>query len=634
MNIKKLEAVNFRGQTFTRELGPVTLITGDNFAGKTTVTDAIKFALTGTLPGIGKTPPLLYGALAGDPEAEGMVMVTAFFSEGERKALVQLERTKRGAVSQSGVPAADVALDPFLADPARFFSLTAAEQTAAIYRASGAGKLGVEQVAQSLWEVEAQPVGFRDEFLRAICGELEPTFAKFGPAAPDKLTENWKDRMRNAKLTVKQLSGAFSGMKLPLEMPRPADDLAELRSKRNALIGKRWELRALVGEDARKAQLTERIRAAKAELDVKREELAGVAEQHETAPPEPLLLAQYREALPAIKQARAAVEGINSEITRRVTELEGLKDVTICPTCGAKANLDAARERMTDGILQAEAQQDDAKRKLYELEGQFDMAGIEELTALWECAKQDWAEAHDKRAILTFAITAAEQRLRESEAELANLTGDRESRIADLTAEVDGLPAVEQLVAEAEARQRAFEDYQRLLAERGKVEGDLVRATCEVEVLTGCVKALTKLVAAESEKAFGTVLKLSEAFTDGLLNSPLEFRDGELGRRVADADRRAGRVAPAGAWIPVQSFSGTENLLAMAGFGIALARLAPFKFVVLDELGRLDQRRREAVANRMVKLVEAGTIHQVIMIDASADGPSFTVPNSVHVLEL
>jgi len=633
MNIKKLESVNFRGQTFTRELGPVTLITGDNFAGKTTVTDAIKFALSGTLPGIGKTPPLLYAALAGDPEAEGVVEVRAVFND-IRDTKMRLERTKRGSVSQDGVPAADVALDPFLADPARFFSLTAAEQTAAIYRASGAGKLGGEQVAQALWEVEAQPVGFRDEFLRAICGELEPTFAKFGPAAPDKLTENWKDRMRNAKLTVKQLSGAFAGMKLPLEMPRPADDLPELRAKRDARVGKRGELRALVGGDARKAQLTERIRAAQAELETKRAELARVAEQPETAPPEPQTLVQYREALPAIKQARDAVDGINAEITRRITELNGLKDVTICPTCGAKANLDTARQRMAEGIAQAEMLLADAERKLEALEGQFDMVGIEELTAMWECAKQDWGEAHDKRASITFAITAAEQRLRESEAELANLTGDRESRIADLTAEVDGLPAVEQLVAEAEARQRAFDDYQRLLAERGTMEGLLLRATCEVEVLSGCVKAMTKLVAAESEKAFGTVLKLSEAFTDGLLNSPLEFRDGELGRRVVEVDRKAGRVAPVGAWIPVQSFSGTENLLAMAGFGIALARLAPFKFVVLDELGRLDQRRREAVANRMVNLVEAGTVDQVIMIDASADGPSFTVPKGVTVIEL
>lgn len=633
MNIKKLEAVNFRGQTFTRELGPVTIITGDNFAGKTTITDAIKFVLSGTLPGVGKTPPLLYAALAGDPEAEGAVAVSAWF-DGTRNSTVRLERTKRGAVSQDGVPAADVALDPFLADPARFFTLTAAEQTAAIYRASGAGQLGAESVTAALWAVEAQPVAVRDELLREICGEITPTFAKFGPAAPDKLMDNWKDRMRNAKLTVKQLSGAFAGMKLPLEMPRPADDLAALRAQRDALVGKRGELRALVGEDARKAQLTERIRAAQAELAAKREELSAVAEQPETAPPEPQTLAQYREALPAIKQLRTTIEGINAEITRRVTELNGLKDVTICPTCGAKVNLDAARERMAEGIAQAEMQLADAERKLDGLEGQFDMGGIEELTALWECAKQDWAAAHDKRATLTFAITAAEQRVRESEAELAKLTGDRDARIAELTAEVNGLPAVEAQVAEAEARQRAFDDYQRLLGERGAMEGALLRATCEVEVLSGCVKALTKLVASESENAFGTVLKLSEAFTDGLLNSPLEFRDGELGRRVVEADRKAGRVAPVGAWIPVQSFSGTENLLAMAGFGIALARMAPFKFVVLDELGRLDQRRREAVANRMVKLVEVGTVDQVIMIDASADGPSFTVPNGVTVIEL
>jgi hypothetical protein len=125
------------------------------------------------------------------------------------------------------------------------------------------------------------------------------------------------------------------------------------------------------------------------------------------------------------------------------------------------------------------------------------------------------------------------------------------------------------------------------------------------------------LVGKWSEKAFGKVLALSRAFTDGLLNSPLEFRDGELGRCVSEQDRKAGRNVPMGSWIPWRSFSGTEELIGMAAFGLALARTARFKLVVLDEFGRLDDERRRNVLVRVKELVENGTITQAILIGAS-----------------
>ena len=66
MHITKLTTKNWKGRDLDLALTPVTVVTGDNFAGKTSVPMAIRFALTGYLPPpIGKRNEAIF-ALAGD----------------------------------------------------------------------------------------------------------------------------------------------------------------------------------------------------------------------------------------------------------------------------------------------------------------------------------------------------------------------------------------------------------------------------------------------------------------------------------------------------------------------------------------------------------------------------------------
>jgi hypothetical protein len=51
---------------------------------------------------------------------------------------------------------------------------------------------------------------------------------------------------------------------------------------------------------------------------------------------------------------------------------------------------------------------------------------------------------------------------------------------------------------------------------------------------------------------------------------------------------------------------------------VALANRAPFKLVVMDELGRMSEERRLQVVERMAELVKIGTIHQFIGVDVDA----------------
>lgn len=67
--ITEVSARNFKGQTFKHELGPVTVFAGPNASGKSARLDALRLALWGHLPEIGKQPGAILG-LSSDPEME------------------------------------------------------------------------------------------------------------------------------------------------------------------------------------------------------------------------------------------------------------------------------------------------------------------------------------------------------------------------------------------------------------------------------------------------------------------------------------------------------------------------------------------------------------------------------------
>jgi hypothetical protein len=66
MKIQRVDFKNLKGSSDSIVLGPATLIYGRNFTGKTTITDAIKLALLGYLPGLDKTAAGVFELASGD----------------------------------------------------------------------------------------------------------------------------------------------------------------------------------------------------------------------------------------------------------------------------------------------------------------------------------------------------------------------------------------------------------------------------------------------------------------------------------------------------------------------------------------------------------------------------------------
>lgn len=615
MFINHVRGHNFKGQSFEQKLGPMTLISGDNFAGKSTLTDAIRLALAGYLPAVGKSAGSLWGALAGNPEREGTMEVAIGFDTW-RTSKLAFARSKKGAVSVEGAVPADLALDPMLLDVRQFFGMTAAQRTAVIFGASGAKGIVAEELVEKLGAIQASPATVRDTLMRRITEQVEAADADV-----DRLLADWKETLKAAKANHKVAAGAFAGMTLPLRIPTKPTGIAELAAKRDALTAKRGELAALLRQDSREAQLREAVVRVTANLTELRTAAAELQELPEESPERPGLLDDYELAKDEIESTKERIAIIREDYARLTAELNALAGVTICPHCGETGGVERARTSLRTRLREAHDSEADAVQKLEEASAPF--MDLKTVTAEWQEAMREFDDLRKQHENAQRRITETESVLAKSQAELDGLVGNRAAQVEKLTAEVAELPEVEKELDEAQAAKVACDEYKKLVEQRTKREEQALALACEVEVYTQAITALNEHVAKRGEEAFGKVLQLSDAFTKGLLNSPLEFRDGELGRRVSKADRDAGITAPIGAWISRESFSGTEELLAMAGFGVALARMAPFVLVILDEMGRLTTERRKAVATRMLELIQAGTVHQVIMIDPEPDGVGY-----------
>lgn len=613
MHITQVGVQNFKGQDFNRTLGPITVIVGDNFSGKTTVPDAIRLALTGYLPQIGKLPGATYGTLAGNPDDPGTMEVAVKFDTGRESRLTFI-RTKKGSVSVEGAVPMDLALNPMLADVRTFFAMTGADRINAIFAAAGNVKIEAKAITDAIGEVQASPVKVRDAVLRKLGAEVTAGFSGVGTtaqAAVDRLLTAWTAEAKEARVRHKVAAGAFAGMTLPLSLPKRPENLDALREKRDALVAKRGELKTLLAGNALVASLRVKITETEAAVALASKALEGVTDPG-PEPTKPEILIEFDAAQSELDEIQEANADIAERLGKARLNIERLSGVTICPTCGQHADNAKLIEREKTSVTELEAAMERNLDQATKFNERFE--DIASIAGQYEQEVDAWTQANEHRAKLTDELENQTKRLTGYRSQLAAAETDQSGRIAELTKEVEALPEATMDVTLAEQSKTDADNYDRLLEAREAKEQEVLREECTATVYAESVKAVNRVVQEVSERAFKTVLELSDDFTRGLLNSPLEFRDGELGRTED------------GGWIPHTAFSGTEQLLAYAGFSVALARTAGFRLVVLDEMGRLSLGRRQDVAIRMEELIAAGKIDQAILIDA-------TVPGTVRMLD-
>lgn len=648
MKIKTIAAHNFAGSDFKHDLAPVTIIAGKNYSGKTKIPTAIRLALSGSLP-----PPIgtkgVY-RLAGNPDAAGSMSV-AIETDTGRKVALKWTRDAKGKVSFEGGIPSDLVMPEILSDPKGFWSKTSAERIQTIFEACpGAGKDLDKNISKRLGEIAVGPLKLRETFLEEIRAGIKDLFttAKVKPQlAAARLIDWLKVSAKDAADSGKVATAALSAMGPALE--KPADVTAELEKAQQDLA--RLQIgfdKTQVDTNEALADVTRKIEAYSRKyqqtpvehlMDFINNELQTVAKDlRGLTPPPPIgdIQEELEAAHDAKFDAQAAITVHKGAVLKLEKDLGDLQIADVCPICRAKATgwKDRAVAATTsdlkvtqDGLARAIAARERAD------------AEITRLTACAEATLKARSEYDQRKA----ELMAADEQLETDRDNLGPLLTER-ARLKTVLAETqeadEEAPAK---VADLQTRiqllrqqQAVLSTYEQDRSKRIELEERAATATAKAGIFKAAVKLAVEEQTKVSETAFNTVLKTARAFTDGLLNSPLEFIDGDLGRSVAEADtKRPGFVATVGSWITHETFSDSEQRIAYSAFAVALAAEASVKIVIIDEMATLEPERKTAFVQRLIDLVKAGTIDQAICLEpVAADYQKFAAKGQVKIINL
>lgn len=616
MRIEKLNAVNLHGKNFGVQFDRINILTGDNYVGKTAAMKAIRLALTGWLPPpIGKTPGSIY-KLAGNPEAEGKLDIQLVTDTGREIHHAFIRDAKGKTSTEGGVPA-DLVMPPLLCDPRLFFAMSGADRIKTIFLACDITKsgFGPETIIKRLDEIDAMPRKTRETTIEEMTKVIRTNFSRLSlNESAVSVVAGFKASQSESKSAADRASGSFQAFKTRLAQTRHTDKSSEITAVETQIqqVGTTdfierervaSELEALknnitnefsIISDFEK-MLTKDIAASKTEID----DFTAKVNNASRAEPEDIVVPEQ-----TLGEINARMTELDEKCIKFISEvdtnkatLETVVKLKLCAKCSK-----ALSKSLQGGIDLAQIAHDDARKEWNKLGDEH-----EKLSKEIEQIKARNKEASELMIIWENAIEKTTQRRDMMRAMLAKYT--------NLVAKIKTLPppadttALRMKLAELNGQQDAYKLWKNDQNRQDELEHELLTEQCKEAVY----KAAVKIVLEEQEKvmtfAFNEVLKVAKHFTDDMLNSPLEFYNGELGRRVCKADDS---TAPIGSWISNETFSGTETAIAHAGFSIALAQSAPMKIVFMDELTIIAPARRLAFLARMVKLEKEGVIEQFI----------------------
>ena len=686
MQIKEVYGENVQGMTFRHVLGQVTLITGGNGRGKTAVPKTIRLALTGALPPKpGRKDPVkeerdIY-RMAGNPLEDGR-MVAGVVTDSGRTS--ELTYTRKGAkVSLRGSVPAELAIPALMLDSRGFFALTGEAQIAAIFAACDPAQIdySAETVRALLPPIDHKPAQSCEAAKEDIYAQIDHQFRPEVSVqrASANLIEWLKEQARANKAEAERLSGAFQAFRVDMAKmtARPTDVSAVLDEERRKLaVMQDRSVTAADGADERLAAMQREWMRLKLRLNL-------YAEETQLAK---LRLNLYVEEtqLANVVSPVAFVAAVAAKIKLLKAYLEVMKDPGEAPDIAEQV------EDLECDLNGVSAKQQDTAESIAEFqallaaaEGKLSAVGQFKLCA--RCAKKivgavEAEKETAQRALAGFVQFKAQQdaRAKEIEARIRQLTEDHDKAVkakedfdndqmvmkAELADFVEAherltqsLPEYQRLekavesrgqpnpeleanvtLAQAsiralEAQQSAFERYRSDMERRDTLEGQLLVAQCRAETFKAAHKEIVAAQSQATASAFAAVLQSARAFTDDILPSPLEFVDGELGRRVAERDlARDGFTGKVGDWVPYDQFSDSESRLTFIALSVALVRTAPMRIVVLDELGTFVD--PHAIVQRMVQLQLRGVIDQAVMVAPGAPTWLNGLENAVKVIAL
>lgn len=675
MYISNLEFLQLKGRSGSYRFSPTTLIVGPNFSGKTAIMDAVRLTLLAYHPALKKRNQDIFDLASGPVMRAKLTMDTG------------VDLTREFSESATGVKQT-TNIDPLnfatpLLDASAYFQMTDGEKIDYIFSKVELGEeftpVGVISALQrETWEKDhSEAIEEAKKLAITLCQDVFEETDKVADALAILTTSTLKDEFSLWNKRVKDTEGTarvLTELKLQ-EDECTAETLTDLDNEISRLQG-------LLGEANTEAgRLSEQRRQSLAVTERRSEiqrQLAQPAPQEPPAAlppwadPRPALEEQIRNidaeiaALPPLPERIEVAEayqkaerdyvmldqraaGAERQIEALQQEISEIQSQKCCPTCKSAAK--GWQKRVVESLNESIAK----------LRPEVNPPALTVAGIAYESAKAAHikfnsdsgiaAELHQRKqtcrdaiASATQTATARDNRLRSSREQFQRDQASYQTRQTSLTEELARLKDVDpphqsELDAATQALWTLKQQHSDAVQKRDtgkKLQQDLVRAAQAAEEHT-LAKAKLNVTKRFGEKlkemkgkmvtsAFAKLLETSNAICGDILPSPLAYHEGTLGRW--------GTAKEGGRFIKHTTFSGTEEALAYVALAAGLSADAPFKLLLIDELGRITAELQGVVLEKLALAVKNGLLDQVIAampLDV-ADAENFEAPSEWIVI--
>lgn len=617
MKIESISAVNVKGRDFSHKLGPVTVIYGDNFSGKTAILDAIRIGLLGYHSKLGKQGSKLW-KLAGQTRMQMSVLLD--FADGHRIFNEWNQKTD-GTVSMTSDIPDGLNTPAILLDTNEYFNRTSAERIAFIFEKSDPATIGLAdgELRDKIASIEVIPAKVCQQIMPNILsiydtGETHHKIMKTSVQSwLSTLVESLKSSKKLADQMRKKAADSLQSLKV-MGGTAPKDVSTELTAKEAGFKAVSEQLKAIESEIDRLQRLETQIFNLRGIAGLQEipettlnERIATLADSiSKSAPP-----GQANEEAARLGQLRAKSSGLKEQMQKLQNTIECIEAETqkhlkakVCPTCKSKG--DSWKESLAEAnrirIGELKREIETLGKELEEVikEGVALKASIETKEKAISARRREEALLAEQKTFLAEAkgrnarITSAKEQLKTISDAGSNVDVSKQKELSDKT----GLLSKE--ISDLLHQNDAYKVHLANKAKSAVAEAEAIRYQVEAEI---CKQAIAKIVETQETviaKVFNTILHKARAFTDGILRAPLAYKDGDFGMETDEG------------WVSSDVFSGSEEALSFIGLSIALAQEAPIKVVLMDEFARIHPKRRPAVLQRMKDAIGLGIIDQFI----------------------
>lgn len=630
-----ISAVNFKGRDFLHDLTSVNCFTGKNDSGKTAVLDAVRLALLGYHPVLGKQNTETI-KLMGEHSLEMSVHLEFDNKLGiarswKRNAKGEIKKTEEVGIDE--IPAVMLDLRQYLGQTKkeRITSITS--------RFKVEGELSEESLASQFSKIEVLPIGECGPAVKDLLAVLAKSSKKRGSI---KTVQEWLPELISdldgSRKHMSDIQKFTSGQMIAL---RPADPKApksvaiqiEAKTKELAEVVRNLneietQKKIIDSSTARRTELQAVIDQPVPDVNDKAKELAVLDAKVKAYKSElPEITLKIDEKLREFKGAESKIAELEAKIVGLRQKKDSYEMMRVCPTCGSEGRdwiLKLQKDAQTE-VQQAEKEllAAHAVRKQAVSDGKT--LRTQEKTAKENDARIDYK----RQAVQTLGEEIKVAGLAHNARNSAITELDHMSKIVgqvDL-AQLDQLTTkqieINKQLKELNDSEQVFNSYSSNRELMLKLEKESVGYQARIEVF----KKAMAIVLAEQEaivaKAFAFVLEHARRFTDGILPGKLGYRDGEIGM-LTDVG-----------WVAHEVMATASQTLAYIGISMALAQQSPTKIILLDEAGIIDSTRKPKVVQRLLDLCRSGVIDAVLMADPTAIGyEQFAKEKDLQLIEI